>query len=148
MNVDEQREGDGVVGHAPEPREPQDARDAERADHLDRRVEDGLGVDGALVRVPVPRVDLVELRGHRRLADERLHHGDPAHLLVQEGVEPRRPRPDVAVGGARLAADVVDDEPHDRERQERNDGQLPVEQDHHRDDADEGYEIAHRVERA
>ncbi len=117
-------------------------------DHLDRRVEHGLVVDGALVGVAVADVDPVELRGHRVLAHERLHDGDAVDLLVQERVEPRRASAHVAVRRARALADVVDDGAHDRQREKRHDRHAPVEHEHHRDDADEGDDVPHRVERA
>ena len=63
---DEQREGDRVVPDPAQPREPEDARDAERAHHLDGRVEHGLVVDGALVGVAVLAVDAVELAAPSR----------------------------------------------------------------------------------
>ncbi len=144
----EQRKGDGVVPDAPQAREPKDACDADGADHLDRGVEDGLVVDGALVRVAIADVDAVELLRHCVLANERLHDRDPVHLLVEEGVQPGRPRADVAVSRPRSLANVVDDRADDGQRQEGHDRQAPVEGQHHRDDADEREEVADRVERA
>ncbi len=145
---DEEREGDRVVADAAQAGEPEDARDAERADHLDARVEHGLVIDGALVGVPVADVDHVELRAHGLFAHEGLHDRDAVDLLVQERVEARGARAHVAVRLARALADVVDDRADDGQRQERDDRQAPVERDHHRDDADEGDDVPHGVERA
>ncbi len=121
------------------------ARDAQRRDHFDRRIEHGLVINRAFVRVAIGLVDHVELGLRGAFATVRLHHRHAVHLLAQERVEARRLRADVAVRFARALAHERDDEEHDGHGREGDERHLPIEKRHRDDVTSERDDVAERV---
>jgi len=147
---DDERERDRrahrTVADALEACPPEDARDADRTDHLDRGVEDGFVKDAALVRVAVLAVDLVELGGHRLFARIRLDDRHARDLFVQEGVESRCLRTDVTERFARTRTHEVHEDHDERQRGERDQRHPHVEDEHHDDDTDERDEVSECIQ--
>src|SRR5205814_5311137 len=84
---------------------PDDERDADRADQVNEREEDGVVEDRLDVRAPVLVVDLVELPKRLRLAVENLHGLRARQVLLQEGVDARQPRADEVVAASRVPSE-------------------------------------------
>ena len=82
---------------------PDDHRQRQRADRLDRRIEHRVVEDRVDVRVPMLAIDLVEPLEIEPLAPEQLHGGHARDVLLQEGVDPR----DQAAHDAVRLADVA-----------------------------------------
>ena len=66
------------------------------------------------------------------LAPEELHHPHAAQPLLQEGVEPGQPHPDVAERLADPPAEDPGREPDERNHREGHQRQPPVDGEHHR----------------
>jgi hypothetical protein len=94
------------------------------------------------VRLQVALVDSRESLGGRVLLAEQLDDADACDPLLEERIDPGKPRTDVPVRIADLAAEQNRRDEHERKDGKRNQGEPPVEQQHGRDDRTDREDVA------
>src|SRR5439155_1579850 len=114
---------------------PQHERDRHGADRLDEGEERRLELVGEVVRVPVVRVQPLELREGARLAPGERDRRHARDRLLEVAVDAADALADQAVGLARHAPEVVDREHHDGQEREADERERPVDPQHEAEDA-------------
>ena len=121
---------------------PDDERDRDGAQDLDRRIEEGIVQDGFEVGLGVLSVELAVLAKLPRFLPEELNHLHADDVLLDESVEHRDPCADPAIYHTHPP---LEDERHGKERGkhgEGHQGETPVQIDQHHHDAEEHEDVA------
>ncbi|HEV2764374.1 MAG TPA: hypothetical protein VGV38_15445 [Pyrinomonadaceae bacterium] len=124
---------------------PDDERDADRADEVNEREEDGVVKNRVNVRAPVVVVDVGELAEADRLAVENLHGLRARDVLLQEGVDARQLRANQVVAAPRVLAEPCRRREQERHGDERDERQTPVHPEHDGDDGGNHHHVAEHV---
>ncbi len=129
-------DGEGFAEHQ-SPAEVDDRSGRCRRHEADRREEDGgilRRLDGGREVVPVDDAEVIAVD---RLADIGLHDAHAGDTLGEVRVHDTDRAAGLPVGGLRVALPDTHDHHHDRQHKEAQQRQLPVREQHDRDDADE-----------
>ena len=115
----------------------EDDRGRGRGDEVDRREVDAAEHDGAVVRLPVVGVDLVEVRERRVLTCEGLEDAHARDVFGQRRGDEPQALPDGAVGEGRARAEHRRGDDQRRHHRERREREPPVEEEQDHDRAEQ-----------
>ena len=126
--------------------EPDDERHGKCGQKLDRRRQQTRQADVLHGRLEIQLVLLAETVDFIPLAHERFHDADGRDAFLQERCNIRHALLDQCAVALELAAENLHRLPDERDDDERQQRQLPVEHDHHDDGADENRALRHHLD--
>src|SRR5690606_3101817 len=119
--------------------------DPKSADEIDKGIEDRIVIDRLDIGFAIIVVYLVKSLPGLRFSIHQLHRLGPREVFLEKGVQLRVSRPDPVKPAARMLPKPVGAGKEDRNSDQGDDGEFPVEPEHHPDDRKDNDEIAENI---